>query len=309
MIKHYDVIIEPFRPGVMEKLNLGPEKLCEINPRLIYARLTGFGQTGKLAARAGHDINYVAISGILSMLGGKSEKPTPPVNLLADFAGGGLICAFGIAMAILERERSGKGQVIDSAMIDGAAYVSSWILLNQGGLNWNNSRGKNRLDGGYYNYDTYETKDGQFMAVGCFESKFFENFKNKLELPQIQLNGTDYEKEQYREMVRQKFFTKTQKEWTEIFSKTDACVHPILPWQEAYKFEHNKQRENMELRDGLVIPRPAPYLMRTPGKVRERKEFSNQNAISALEEIQMSHEEIKKLIANDIIILPNKSNL
>ncbi|NXF89395.1 AMACR racemase, partial [Eubucco bourcierii] len=169
-----DVLIEPFRHGVMEKLGLGPEVLLQENPRLIYARLTGFGQTGKYAKSAGHDINYLALSGVLSKLGRKDEKPYAPLNLLADFAGGGVMCAVGIVMALYERTKSGKGQVIDASMVEGVAYLSSFLWKSQNSMLWSRPRGENLLDSGAPFYETYKTSDGKFMAVGAIEAQFYE---------------------------------------------------------------------------------------------------------------------------------------
>ncbi|KAE8636549.1 hypothetical protein XENTR_v10003036 [Xenopus tropicalis] len=173
LCKKSDVLIEPFRHGVMESLGLGPDIMLKENPQLIYARLTGFGQSGKYAKSAGHDINYVSMSGLLSKLGVKNDSPTPPLNLLADFAGGGLICALGIVMSLYERTMSGKGQVIDCSMVEGAAYVGSFIWKSQKLGLWSNSPGENLLDGGAPFYTTYMTADGKFMAVGPLETKFY----------------------------------------------------------------------------------------------------------------------------------------
>ncbi|NXS20616.1 AMACR racemase, partial [Mystacornis crossleyi] len=169
-----DVLIEPFRHGVMEKLGLGPDVLLRENPRLIYARLTGFGQTGKYAKSAGHDINYLALSGVLSKLGRKNENPCAPLNILADFAGGGVMCAMGIVIALFERARSGRGQVIDASMVEGVAYLSSFLWKSQNLGLWSQPQGENMIDGGAPFYETYRTSDGKFMAVGALEPQFYE---------------------------------------------------------------------------------------------------------------------------------------
>ncbi|EDS43788.1 alpha methylacyl-coa racemase [Culex quinquefasciatus] len=262
-----DVLIEPFRPGVMEKLGLGPSELMRENPRLIYARLTGFGQNGAHAARAGHDINYVALSGILSLLGRKDERPTAPINLAADFAGGGLLCAFGILAAVLERHNSGKGQVVDHAMVEGAAYVGSWLIRSQKLPIWGRPRGENMLDTGVHFYDTFQTKDGKFMSVGAIEPQFYkellEGLDLQMELPQYE----DVEKSKH--LFEAIFLTKTRDEWTKIFQDRDACVFPVLDMDEAYKYPHNREREvfldKVKTNDELV-PTPAPKLSRTPAQ-------------------------------------------
>lgn len=298
----------------MEKVNLGPEVLCKDNPSLIYARLTGFGQDGRLAPRAGHDINYAAISGVLSMLGRKGEKPLPPINILADFAGGGLMCAFGICLALLERHRSGRGQIVDSAMVDGAAYVASWLYLSrnlpsmwQGG-----ERGNNILDGGAYFYDTYETKDGKYMSVGAIESQFFELFVTHLGLPELSQFLTDEnEKESAKSQIAAAFLKKTQAEWTAIFEDIDACVYPVLDWNDVMQHDHNEARESfVKLNDNLIAPKPAPRLSRTPGVLSTRPSSSVtavEEATNIIKDLQLTQSELEKLIANGILILPDNA--
>ncbi|KAH8392184.1 hypothetical protein KR215_002606 [Drosophila sulfurigaster] len=297
----YDVIVEPFRPGIMEKLNLGPAELCATNPRLIYARLTGFGQQGRLAARAGHDLNYAAISGVLSMLGRKHEKPTSPINLLADFAGGSVMCALGICLALLERHRSGRGQVVDAAMVDGAAYVASWLFMSRSLSIWSEhqERGANLLDGGAYFYDTYETKDGRYMSVGALEPQFFELLKQRLELPQeLSQYGVEHEK-LGRRLLTEAFLTKTQAEWSAIFEDVDACVYPVVEWQEAAEHRHNAERASFERFEDSLVPRPAPRLSRTPGKFRQH---ANGNAV--LEDLQLTPEQLRQLQEDGVLTLP-----
>lgn len=312
LCKGQDVIIEPFRPGVMEKMNLGPEILCKDNPRLIYSRLTGFGQNGRLAPRAGHDINYAAISGVLSMLGRRAEKPLPPINILADFAGGGLMCAFGICLALLERHRSGRGQVVDAAMVDGAAYVASWLYMsrNVSPIWEGGERGANWLDGGAFYYDTYETKDGKYMSVGCLEPQFFDVFKEHLGLPKLsQFVTLDNEKDAAKAAVTAAFLQKTQSEWTAIFEDIDACVYPILNWSEVMQHDHNKFRESFaKLDDGITVPKPAPRLSRTPGSLSTRPITSPeaiQEAFDILKDLKLDSKELQKLVNNKVLVLPN----
>jgi len=255
-----DVLIEPFRPGVMERLGLGPGTLTKENPKLIYARLTGFGQTGPYKDMAGHDINYLALSGVLSCLGRKHENPLPPVNLLADFAGGSFTCAMGIMAALLERSRSGEGQVIDSCMVEGAAYVGSWLFASKDMFVWGEPRGHNILDSGAHFYETYRTKDGKYMSVGAIEPQFYQEMLEKLgtsddDLPQFD----DFD--QLKLKLAEIFSEKTRDEWSEIFDETDACVAPVLDKEEAGDHYHNKARGSF-LPSGM--PRPAPLLSRTP---------------------------------------------
>lgn len=308
LARKYDVIIEPFRPGVMEKLNLGPDLLCSTNPRLIYARLTGFGQQGRLANRAGHDLNYAAISGVLSMLGREHEKPTAPINILADFAGGSVMCALGICLALLERYKSGKGQVVDAAMVEGAAYVASWLFMSRNLDIWSQreQRGTNLLDGGAYFYDTYKTKDGLFMSVAALEPKFFALIRDRLNLPEELSQYGEQDQAQGRQLLTDIFLTKTQAEWSEIFEDIDACVYPVLDWQQAHKHDHNAERHSFERVDDNWAPRPAPRLSRTPGKLRTTTETDVKNF---LDELDVKPEKLRQLQEEGVLILPIRQKL
>ncbi|XP_017858468.1 PREDICTED: alpha-methylacyl-CoA racemase [Drosophila arizonae] len=308
LARKYDVIVEPFRPGVMEKLNLGPDLLCSANPRLIYARLTGFGQHGRLAPRAGHDLNYAAVSGVLSMLGRKHEKPTAPINLLADFAGGSVMCALGICLALLERHKSGKGQVVDAAMVDGAAYVASWLFMSRKLDIWGQGqqRGTNLLDGGVYFYDTYETKDGLFMSVAALEPQFFSLIKERLNLPQELSQYGEEHQVQGRQLLTDIFLTKTQAEWSEIFEDVDACVYPVVDWQKVQNHDHNAARQSFGRVDDNWAPRPAPRLCRTPGKLRSSTQF---DVKSFLDELDIKPEKLRQLQEEAVLILPNRPKL
>lgn len=315
LCRNADVLIEPYRPGVMEKLGLGPTELLKENPKLIYARLTGFGGDGRglYANRAGHDINYIAVSGLLSMFGRKGEKPVAPVNLAADFAGGGLMCAFGICVALLERHRSGMGQVVDCAMVEGAAYVGSWLFRSRELPVWGEKRGENFLDGGNHSYDTYETKDGKFMSVGALEPQFYDALLKGLQLdPEDVQQLCDIEKN--RELFTKVFKEKTQREWCKIFDTVDACVFPVLDWDEAPNHEHNKARNvflDSSKSNGFVVPNPAPKLSRTPGvsSAQSDEKDSVAMALEVLAEIGLSRDEIKELYENEILLLGEKAKL
>ncbi|XP_028900899.1 alpha-methylacyl-CoA racemase isoform X2 [Zeugodacus cucurbitae] len=285
LIQVHDVLIDPFRPGVLESVGLGPEVLCKENPRLIYARLTGFGQYGPLAKRAGHDINYLAISGVLSMLRSHGKRPTPPLNILADFAGGGLLCAMGICLALLERHRSGCGQIIDASMCEGVAYLSSWLFLSRSLPIWGSNSGQSMLDGGSYFYDLYETSDGKYMAVGALEPKFFEIFKNNLGLPELnQFPGNQYENDITIYLVKQAFLKKTQNEWSGIFENIDACVYPVLEWENVAQHNHNKYRTSFQRLNNMWAPVPSPLLSRTPGILKSMPTHSKiENVLKNLE--------------------------
>lgn len=300
--RKYDVIVEPFRPGVMESLNLGPNELCKENPRLIYARLTGFGQHGRLAPRAGHDLNYAAISGVLSMLGRQHEKPTAPINILADFAGGSVMCALGICLALLERHNSGRGQIVDAAMVDGAAYVASWLFMSRNLNIWNESqeRGTNLLDGGAFFYDTYKTKDGLYMSVAALEPQFFEIVKNRLQLPEDLQQYGEEQQQLGRKLLTEKFLTKTQAEWSVIFEDVDACVYPVIDWQDVQKHDHNMMRKSFERMGDILAPRPAPRLSRTPGELRRSPDSEDR---FFLEELNLQPAELRKLQEDGVLTL------
>lgn len=235
LAKTADVIIDPFRPGVLEKLGLGPDVLCAANPRLIYGRMTGFRRDGRYATMAGHDINYLAVSGVLSLLGRSGEKPHAPVNILADFAGGGATLFQGILLAVISREKTGRGQVVEANMVDGANYLATFprhLLKTPTG---DRPRGENVLDGGCPYYDTYETKDGKYMAVGALEPQFYAALVRGLGLQREHWVARRYDRETWSEMRRKfeaSFKSKTRLEWERIFDGTDACCTPILEYSE-----------------------------------------------------------------------------
>ena len=268
LIQGADVLLEPYRPGVMEKLELGPDRALVMNPRLVYARLTGWGQDGPLASTAGHDINYIAVSGALSLFRREGEPPIPPSNVLGDFAGGGLLCAMGVLLALMARERTGKGQVVDAAMVDGSCYLCTQFF----GL-WANRLmtldiGTNMLDGGAPYYQTYETSDGGYMAVGAIEGRFYAQLLEGLGLDPADLperndiRGWPEVKARFVEVFR----TKTREEWTRIFDGRDACVAPVLGLNELEAYPHHAARGLLTALDGVLQPAPAPRLSATPGR-------------------------------------------
>ena len=256
LIPHTDVLIDPFRPGVLEKLGLGPEILHSINPRLVVGRITGFRRDGKYKDMAGHDINYIAVSGALSMLGGKGKKPLPPINILGDFAGGGAILFQGILLALLQREKTGRGQTVEANMVDGSAYLVTFPRLGSKTKLFDHPRGENILDGGSPWYDTYETRDGKFVAVGALEPQFFSEL-----LKGLGLDGKGFEVRRHdrrtwpelRSLFEKLFKEKSRSEWEDIFDGTDACVTPVL---EMGELEKGPGREGDQ--------RPAVTLTETP---------------------------------------------
>lgn len=235
-----DVVIDPFRPGVLEKLGLGPDVIASLNSRCILARMTGFRRDGQYAQMAGHDINYIAVSGVLSMLGRKGEKPYPPGNILGDFGGGGAVCFMGILLALLSRQTTGRGQVVEANMVDGSAYLATMPRLamkprETSGPAWDGERGTNLLDGGAPFYQTYETKDGKHMSVGALEPQFFHALLKGLGMTEDDLPGSRFDKQQWpahEQIFTEKFKLKTRREWEEVFDGTDACVAPVLSQQD-----------------------------------------------------------------------------
>jgi alpha-methylacyl-CoA racemase len=260
-----DVFVEGFRPGVAERLGIGPDTLLENNPRLVYGRMTGWGQAGPLAQQAGHDINYIAIAGALEPIGRAGERPHAPQNLLGDFAGGGLMLALGVVSALFERTRSGRGQVVDAAMVDGAALLTTFLHGMHANGMWEGERGTNALDGAAPFYDTYECSDGKYMAVGCVEPQFYAEFLNVLGIAgpglPFQLDAGAWP--ELKKLIGDAFGQKTRAEWTSIFADSDACVVPVLsPW-EAHEHPHNRSREAFVEVGGVLQPAPAPRFSRS----------------------------------------------
>jgi alpha-methylacyl-CoA racemase len=261
-----DVLVEGFRPGVAERLGIGPAPLCEVNPRLVYARMTGWGQDGPLAPRAGHDLDYAALTGALHTVGRPGEPPPPPVNYLADFGGGGTFLAIGVLAALVERATSGRGQVVDAAMIDGVASQTAFLhgLLALGA--WSTDRGTNLLDGGAPFYDTYRCADGGFVAVGALEPQFYAELCARLELDPAHWPQHDRARwPVLREELTRCFASRTRDEWAELFADSDACVAPVLDLVEAPAHPHHRARGTFVEVDGVVQPAPAPRFARTPG--------------------------------------------
>ncbi|MBB2913169.1 alpha-methylacyl-CoA racemase [Streptosporangium becharense] len=260
---HADVVVEVFRPGVAERLGIGPADLHAVNPRLVYARMTGWGQEGPLAPTAGHDIGYIAISGVLSMLGRAGEPPTPPINILGDFAGGGLMLAYGVLLALLERERTGEGRVIDAAMVDGSAALFAMFYHGVQNGSWG-PRGTNLLDTGAPMYDTYETSDGGYMAVGALEPQFWAEMIRLMGLSDLPDRDDRSRWPELRARLAEAFRSRTRAEWEAVFDGTDACVSPVLGMGEAADHPHNRARGTFVEVGGVRQPAPAPRLLGVP---------------------------------------------
>ena len=260
-----DAIVEGFRPGVMERLGLGPDALLELNPKLVFGRMTGFGQDGPLAQAAGHDINYIALAGVLHAIGRKGEAPVPPLNLVGDFGGGGMFLAFGVVCALLEAQKSGKGQVVDAAMVDGSATLMSLMYgMFAQGL-WKDERGVNVLDTGAPGTTPIKTADGKWLAVGAIEKRFYEELVERLGLKMSEL-PKQHDREGWPDLRRrfaEAIAAKTRDEWERIFAGSDACVAPVLTLAEVAEHPHNAARGTFADRDGVLQPAPAPRFSRT----------------------------------------------
>ena len=292
-----DAIIEGFRPGVMERLGLGPDVLLKKNPRLVYGRMTGWGQDGPLAARAGHDINYIALTGVLHAIGRAGSAPVPPLNLVGDFGGGGMLLAFGIACGLVEAQRSGKGQVVDAAMVDGASLLATMFSGMMAGKRWNETRGDNVLDTGAPWYDAYQTKDGKYVAIGSIEPKFYEELLLRLELENGNLPAQHDRKgwPALRKIFAEKFLERTRDDWCKVFDGSDACFAPVLTFSEAQAHPHNVAR-NTYTRSGKVDqPAPAPRFSRTPGAIRRAPPERGEGGKQALADWGFSENEISSL--------------
>jgi alpha-methylacyl-CoA racemase len=269
LAEHADVLLEGFRPGVTERMGLGPDALLAINPRLVYGRMTGYGQEGPLSRVAGHDINYISIAGVLGACARHGERPLFPMNLVGDFGGGGMLLALGVVCAVLEARRSGRGQVVDAAMVDGASLLTTLIHgLHAGGM-WSEEAGTNLLDSGAHFYEVYETADGGHMAVGSIEPQFYAELLRLLELDPDEFPQWDQQRwPELKERLAEIFRTRTRDEWAAIFEPAEACVTPVLGLFEAAGHPHNVARSGFAEAAGTTVPAPAPRFSETPAEVR-----------------------------------------
>jgi alpha-methylacyl-CoA racemase len=297
LVEKADALIEGFRPGVTERLGIGPEDCLARNPRLVYGRMTGWGQDGPYAHAAGHDINYIALAGALEPLGRRGEAPVPPLNLVGDFGGGGVYLAFGVACGIIEARASGQGQVIDAAMVDGAASLMTMTHSFRAMGVWDDERGTNILDTGAHYYDVYETADGQYVSVGSIEHQFYDEL-----LRLVGLEGEDLpwqnDKAQWpamKERFAALFRTKTRDEWNELMEGTDVCFAPVLPIAEAVEHPHNVHRGTFVEVAGITQPGPAPRFSRTPGAIRRPPAHAGQHTDEVLREVGFDDERLAKL--------------
>ncbi|WP_153502745.1 CaiB/BaiF CoA transferase family protein [Cumulibacter manganitolerans] len=292
-----DVFVEGFRPGVTERLGIGPEDLAARNPRLVYARMTGWGQTGPLAQTAGHDIDYIAMTGVLHMLGKAGDKPQFPANLIGDFGGGGMLMALGILAALVERSVSGKGQVVDAAMVDGAAQLGSFIFGLRGAGQWNEPRGENLLDGGAPFYDTYECADGGYVAVGCIEPQFYAEFLKGLQIDPASLPD-QHDRSQWaatKARFAEVLGSRPRAHWEQVFEGTDACVAPILSPEEAVVHPANTERAVFTEIAGVPQPVGAPRFSRTVSDLPTAPPSPGQDSDDILRSVGLSPEDIQQV--------------
>lgn len=299
LIGQADVVIEGFRPGVMERLGLGPDVCLEKNPRLVFGRMTGWGQTGPLSQAAGHDINYISIGGALGAMGYADRPPAPPLNLVGDFGGGALYLVAGILAALVERGQSGKGQVVDAAMTDGTAnLLTPFYGLMAMGM-WTTDRFSNRLDGGAYYYGSYECSDGKYISIGSLEPQFYALLLEKtgIEDPDFkdQLDEDSWPRK--REILAEVFKQKTRQQWCEIMEGTDVCFAPVLNLAEAPDHPHNKARGTFVEYEGITQPAPAPRFSRTQGEIQRSAAIAGEHTEEVLREWGYNPEEIQELKA------------
>jgi alpha-methylacyl-CoA racemase len=304
MIERADALIEGFRPGVTERLGLGPEACHARNPRLVYGRMTGYGQDGPMASVAGHDINYIALAGVLSMIGERGGKPVPPLNLVGDFGGGGMFLAFGVVCALLEAKHSGKGQVVDTAMVEGVAMLANIFQGFRALGQLSEQRGDNVLDGGAHFYDTYETKDGGYMAIGAIEPPFYRKLLELMGLdqaefePQMDKSRWPAWKARFAEV----FKTRTRDEWTAIMAHEDACAMPVLTMNEAATHPHNRARGTFVEFAGVEQAAPAPRFSRTQAALALPPPEPGEHSDEVLGEFGFGAEEIATLRAQGALL-------
>ena len=304
MVEQSDVVIEGFRPGVMERLGLGPNTCLERNPRIVFGRMTGWGQEGPMAQAAGHDINYIALTGALDAIGRKGEAPVPPLNLVGDFGGGGMLLAYGIVCALVERGVSNRGQVVDAAMVDGASTLMAMMYAMKAMGVWNSERGSNMLDTGAHFYDAYETSDGKYISIGSIEPQFYalllerSGFGEGEELPRAM------DQSQWpvlKEKMVAMFKTRTRAEWCEIMEGTDICFAPVLSMDEAPDHPHMRHRETFVEVAGVTQPAPAPRFSRTEPELTRPPSFEGQHTEEVLESFGLSRDQIASLRAGNAI--------
>jgi alpha-methylacyl-CoA racemase len=298
LVEQADALIEGFRPGVCERLGIGPDVCLERNPRLVFGRMTGWGQDGPYAQMAGHDINYIALAGALEPIGRSGERPLPPLNLVGDFGGGGMLLAFGVVCALLDAQRSGQGQVVDAAMVDGAAVLMTMFHAFRAMGIWNDERGTNLLDTGAYYYEVYETADEKYVSIGSLEPQFYQALIEALGLTDDPSLPRQHDRSAWpatKERFAEIFKAKTRDEWCELLEGTDACFAPVLSMAEAPEHPHNQARGTFVERNGVVQPAPAPRFSKTPADIQRPPAFPGQHTDEALADWGLQPDRIAKL--------------
>ena len=303
LIEQADVVLEGFRPGVMERLGLGPEECQSVNPRLIFGRMTGWGQTGPLSQAAGHDINYISIAGALGAMGYADRPPAPPLNLVGDFGGGAMYLLTGILAALVERATSGQGQIIDAAMTDGTASLLSPFFGLMAMNMWTTDRFSNRLDGGAFYYGSYECSDGKYISIGSLEPQFYALLLEKAEItdPEFQEQLDEAAWPAKREKLNQLFKTRTRQQWCDIMEGTDVCFAPVLDLKEAPTHPHNIDRKTFVELEGVVQPAPAPRFSRTQGEIQGPAAMAGEHTREVLSAWNFTDQEIGELQASGAI--------
>ena len=303
LVEGADALLEGFRPGVAERLGIGPDDCLARNPRLVYGRMTGWGQEGPYASAAGHDLNYIALAGALHGIGRQGEAPVPPLNLVGDFGGGGMYLAFGMACALLEARNSGQGQVVDAAMVDGAAsLMTAFFGMARSGF-WSEERGTNMLDTGAHFYNVYETADGRYISLGPIEPQFYAELRERLGL-----HGPEWDHQtdrsrwpELKEKLAALVAQSTRDEWCELLEGTDTCFAPVLSLAEAPEHAHNRERGTFAEVAGVVQPGPAPRFSRTPGAIRRPPPHAGQHTDEVLAELGLHAEAIASLRASGAV--------
>ena len=302
LVENADALIEGFRPGVAERLGIGPEKCLNRNPKLIYGRMTGWGQYGSYSQMAGHDINYIALSGVLGLIGREDESPVPPVNLIGDFGGGGMLLALGICAALVETTESGKGQVVDAAMTDGSALLATMVHSFAAMGIWG-KRGTNMLDTGAPFYDVYECADGEYISLGSIEPQFYSELMRITGLENedmpSQMDRTNWG--QAKKRIKEKIRSKSREEWVQLMEGSDVCFAPVLSIDEAIQHPHNRERETFVEISGVMQPAPAPRFSRTPSEISSPPPHPGQQTDQILSQQGFSKEEIDSLKENKVV--------
>jgi len=298
-----DAVFEGFRPGTVEKLGIGPDDCLARNPSLVYGRMTGWGQTGPLAKTAGHDINYISLSGALHGIGRKDEPPVPPLNLIGDYGGGGMMLAFGLVCALLEVKSSGKGQEIDVSMLEGSSALMAMFHSMKAVGMWSEQRNTNLLDGGAHFYDVYETADNKYVSFGAIEKPFMKVFVEKVGLAECWLERHMNPKywDALKSELKDLFKTRTQAQWCKLLEGTDACFSPVLPFWQAHEHPHNQARKSFIEVDGLIQPAPTPKFSRTIPEVKRGPATEGADTALLLQELGLNDKQIQVLHEQSIV--------